>query len=221
MNYIYQYGPVFDAYPMLLAGLWVTLRLTFEVIVGSSLIGLTGAAIRTIGPHFLRPVVATYVEIFRNTPLLIQVFVVYFSSPSFGLPLEPFEAARLALSLHGGAFLTEIIRSGTLSVSRGQEEAAQMLGLSRWKIYRYITIPQALRSAFPAITGEFILLLLGTSVCSAISTEELTLKAASIESLTFRSVEVYSVLLVAYLGLSIALATILKGIEKILFRWTT
>ncbi|MBN9010705.1 MAG: amino acid ABC transporter permease, partial [Rhizobiales bacterium] len=155
--------------------------------------------------------VGVYVEVIRNTPLLVQLYFFFFSLPLMGLRLSSDQAAILALSIHLGAYATEILRAGV--------EAAKSLGLSRWQIIRFVVIVPALRAVYPSLTSQFVLQLLGTSIVSAIAAEELTAIANNMAMQTFRNFEIYIVIAVIYFVLVQACSLVFRLLSRILFRW--
>lgn len=204
-----------------LHGVSLTLLLTLVATVAGLAIGLVCAA--AAGSRFaaLRLLVRSYVEVIRNTPALIQLFLIFFVLPYAGLRLPPIYAAATALSIYMGAYATEIIRGGLASIPRSQVEAGQCLGLSRWQVFRHVILPPALRNIYPSITSQIVLLLLGTSLASQVSASELFHAAAFVESRTFRSFEVYAVVCAIYFILVLAFRLAFAGIGRIAFRWPT
>lgn len=204
-----------------LHGVSLTLLLTLVATVAGLAIGLAGAA--AAGSRFaaLRLFVRSYVEVIRNTPALIQLFLIFFVLPYAGLRLPPVYAAVTALSIYMGAYATEIIRGGLASIPRSQIEAGQCLGLTRWQVFRHVILPPALRNIYPSITSQIVLLLLGTSLASQVSAPELFHAAAFVESRTFRSFEVYAVVCAIYFTLVLAFRLAFAGIGRVAFRWPT
>ncbi len=182
------------------------------------LLGLAGAAGRRSRLLPIRIVATTYVEVIRNTPVLLQVFVAYFALPSAGLPLSPFQAGVAALGVNVGAYLTEILRAGVEAVPRTQREAAQVLALSRVQTFRFVILPQALRNVYPAVVNQFIQILLGTSLLSAISLPELTGTAQSLNSQTLLTTQTFAVSLVIYLLLTNVVAVLASWYARVAFR---
>ncbi len=180
-------------------------------------IGVVAAAMRTsrIGPA--RAAAAFYVETIRNTPLLVQLFIVFFALPSLGLRFTANQAAFIALSINLGAYAAEIIRAGLESVRRSQVEAGLSLGLSRFQVFRYVVIFQAIKAIYPALASQFVLLMLTTSVVSTIGATELFHKASFIDSRTFRSFEVYTIITLDYLALTIAFRSSFAGLYWLIF----
>jgi polar amino acid transport system permease protein len=181
---------------------WLTLQVTVLSFVLAVLLGLV-AALASISPvAALRFIARCYVEAIRNTPVLLQIFIVFFGLPSAGIALDAYWAGVIALGLNVGAYLSEVFRAGIQSVPRGQIEAAGILGLERGQIFTEIVLPQAARAVYPAIVNYLIQLLLGTSLLSAIALPELTGTATVINSRTLLYVQTFSVTLIAYLVLS-------------------
>jgi len=166
------------------------------------LIGIAGVAARDAKAAWLRAVVIGFVEIVRNTPFLVQIFFLFFALPLIGLKLNPTATAIIALGVNGGAYAIEIIRGGVQSIHKGQVEAGYALGLHKGQVFRFIVLKPALRAIYPSLTGQFIMLTLTSSICSAVSAYELTSVAQRIESDTFRSFEVYFSVTFLYLAIS-------------------
>ena len=145
--------------------------------------------VKSMPVELLRWLVQAYVEITRNTPFLVQVFVIYFGLPSLGVRLDSDVCAVLAMVLNGSAYTIEIVRAGIESIGHGQTEAARALGLHRLQTFRLIVLPQALKAVLPPLGSQFILLMLNSSIVSVISADELTAAAQDIQSRTFRSFE--------------------------------
>ena len=203
----------------LIDGTLHTLLLTLVAAAVGTAIGVAGAAAVRGGPRPLRWFLRGYIELIRNTPSLIQLFVVFFVLPNFGLKLGSFQAAAIALGLYFGAYCIEIIRAGLDSIPGSQVEAGQCLGLTRWQVFRYVVLPPALRSVYPAFTSQFVLLLLGTSLASQISAEELFHTGGFIETRTYRSFEVYAVICAIYFALVMAFKLLFAGVGRFAFRW--
>lgn len=160
-----------------------------------------------------------FVDVTRNTPFLVQIFFIFFGLPQFGVRLTPYTAAVLALSINGAAYCAEIIRGGVQAIQRGQIDAALALGLSPLQVFRYVVLRPALKSVYPALSSQFILIMLLTSVTSTISTLELTLVGLQLESVTFRSFEIFGVITLIYLAASLVLSAILARIGRVFFSY--
>jgi polar amino acid transport system permease protein len=165
----------------------------------------------------LRRVVGVYVEAIRNTPLLIQIFLVYFGLSSLGLKLSAEVSAIVALTVNMGAYTTEIMRAGIQSIQRTQLEAADCLGLTKMQTILHVVLLPAMERVYPALSSQFVLLMLASSITSQISAEELTATANLVQSDTYRSFEVYMIVAVVYLALSALYRFALWGIGLVLF----
>jgi polar amino acid transport system permease protein len=214
-----QFGPVLIHLDRLMDGVVSTLVLAALSILFGSIIGTLGAVGRSFGPRWLSLIIAGYVELIRNTPLLIQLYFVFFSLPMFGLKFSSNTAAIIALSIHLGAYATEILRAGIAAVPRGQIEAARSLGLSSYRVIRHVVLVPAVRAVYPALSAQYILQLMGTSIVGAIAAEELTAIANNLVMETFRSFEVYIVIAVIYFVLIQGTSLLFAGIGRLLFRW--
>jgi len=203
---------VFAAWESLLEGVYITLLLSASAMLGGLIIGVACAAARVYGPGWLKRIVGAYVEIIRNTPLLVQLFLIFFGLPSFGIRLDGLTAAILALVINLGAYATEIVRAGFEAVPKAQIEAGHSLGLSGLQVFRYVVVFPAMKAMYPALASQFVLLMLATSVVSQISVEDLFHAASIIQSRTFRDFEVYAVIGVLYLGLAFAFRGVFAGI---------
>ncbi|QUG76978.1 ABC transporter permease subunit [Erwinia sp. E602] len=196
-------------WPELLAGLWVTIQLTVLATVGGVGLGILGAALRSGKPSLLSRIWGIYVELIRNTPFVVQLFFIVFGLPNLGLKLTAGEAALLAMLINLGAYSTEIIRAGIQVTPKGQWEAGRVLGLSRSQTFLRVVLPPAMKRIYPALVSQCIIVMLGSSVVSQVSYEELTFAANLIQSRTFLSFEVYLVTTLIYLLLSIAMRQLL------------
>lgn len=214
MKYGLQFRDVFAAWPSILEGVWITLLLSGAAMVGGLAIGVLCAAARVYGPGWLRRLVGAYVEVIRNTPLLVQLFLIFFGLPSLGLRLDGLTAAMIALVINLGAYTTEIVRAGLEAVPKAQVEAGHSLGLSGLQVFRYIVVFPALKAMFPALASQFVLMMLATSVVSQISVEDLFHAASIVQSRTFRDFEVYTVIGVLYLSLAFAF----RGLFAVIYR---
>jgi polar amino acid transport system permease protein len=202
MTYKFDFSFLADRWPAFLEGAWLTIQLTVVAIVLGFVLGTLCAVLRVYGGGVLRRLVGGYVEIIRNTPLLVQIFIVYFGLASMGLKLSAELSAIIALVINVGAYTTEIMRAGIESIGKTQLEAADCLGLTRLQTILHIVLLPAMERVFPALSSQFVLLMLASSVTSQISAEELTATANLIQSETYRSFEVYLVVAVVYLALS-------------------
>ncbi|MCQ9618077.1 amino acid ABC transporter permease [Paenalcaligenes niemegkensis] len=214
MNYVFQFGPVFEAWPLLLRGVWVTIQLSVLSMVFGLIIAVLCAAAKINGNGLLRFLVNAYIEVIRNTPFIIQLFVFFFVFPSIGVKLNAHTAALLAMTVNLGAYASEIVRAGIESIPKGQIEAGRALSLSGVEVFRFIILKPALRAIYPALTSQFIYLMLASSVVSVISADDLTSVAASLQSLTFRSFEIYIVVTLIYLLMTLTFSALFSLIYK-------
>jgi polar amino acid transport system permease protein len=216
MNFQFQFEPVFAQADVLLDGLLLTLELAGAGIVLGGLLGTLLALLRRLVPG-LRFVIGAYVEIVRNTPFLIQLFIVYLGLPQIGIRLTPEQAAVITMTLNLGAYTTEIVRAGLDSVHPSQIEAGLSLALSRWQVLRHVVLAPALARVWPSLSSQFVLMLLSSSIFSFISVQELSGAASNVEQDTFKSFETYIVVTAVYLGLATGLRLILMGLGAVLF----
>jgi polar amino acid transport system permease protein len=219
LNYDFDFGPVFANFDLLLAGAATTIQLSFGAMVLGTIVAVACAIGKTAGPAPVRWAVDAYIEIIRNTPFLVQIFFIFFALPSLGIRLAPNVAALTALTVNIGAYATEIIRAGIESIHRGQVEAGVALGLRRGQIFRYIVMKPALRTVYPALTSQFIYLMLTSSVVSVISATDLAAAGNTIQSQTFAAFEVYLVITAIYLLLSIGFSAVFALVGRLAFHY--
>ncbi len=212
----YQLDPsiVIKHLPLFLKGIFLTCEISFLSILIGLLIGIGGALCRGSSWRLLRFVGAAYVEIFRNTPLLIQIFIIYFGLPSLGFKLSPYVSGLTALVLYVGAYNTEVIRSGLEAVPKGQTEAAKSLGLTSAQTFLYVILPQTFRIALPALGNNWVALVKNSSLVSVIGMVELTFVTYDLNALTFRSFELFGAATLFYLILIFILINIQGFVEK-------
>lgn len=209
MHYVFDFAWLATYWPVLLKGIGVTLQL---IAVGAGLgigLGIICAWARALGPNWLKPVVATYVELIRNTPFMIQLFFIFFGLPAIGVQMSELTAASLAMVINLGAYSCEIIRAGIQATPRGQFEAGASLAMTRWETFRHVVLVPSLQRIWPALSSQVVIVMLGSSVVSQIAVEDLTFAANFIQSRTFRAFEAYITSTVIYLLLAIALRQLL------------
>jgi polar amino acid transport system permease protein len=212
-----NFNEIAPDFGQLLWGCWLTIRLSAIAMLFGLLLSIAGAFGLRMGHKALRSIVVGYIEIIRNTPFLVQIFLIYFGFPAMHLRFSAETAALTAMVLNVGAYGTEIVRAGLDRVSSGQIEAGRSLGLTSTQVFFLVALPPAMQAVYPALTSQFTLLLLGSSVVSAISAEELTSIANDIQSRTFRTVEVYLVVMLLYFLISSAFRLVFWLIEKWVF----
>jgi polar amino acid transport system permease protein len=219
VNYVFDFQSVFAAGDKLLLGAWLTVKLSASAMIIGLAVAIVFALCKTRGPAFLRWPINAYIELVRNTPFLVQLFFFYFGLPAMGLRLSANTAALIAMVVNVGAYATEIIRAGIESISKGQIEAGLALNLSHLQVFRHVILKPALRAIYPALTSQFILLMLASAVVSAISANDLTSVAADLQSRTFRSFEIYIVITGIYLLLAMGFSLLFRLIYRLNFNY--
>ncbi len=211
-----DFAAVLAEWPLLLTGVGWTLALTLASVAVGTLLGIGCAWVRgrgfgaTLAPHWLQALVGAYVELIRNTPFIVQLFFIFFGLPAAGFKLSAETASFLAMVINLGAYATEIIRSGLEATPKGQMEAAHSLALSGRQTFVWVVLPPALKKVWPSLVSQIIIVMLGSSVCGQISTQELSYAADLIQSRNFRSFEAFIVVGAIYLALSLALRHLLN-----------
>lgn len=163
-----------DSFPQFLKGVWMTVAVAGLSLVAGTIIGLFAGITRTSQFKLLRYTLAVYVDFMRGTPFLVQIFIIFFILPEFGVQLEAFTSAVIGLSVYAGAYICEIIVAGIEAIPKGQIEAATALGHNRYQQLRYIILPQALHVALPTLVGQYVLLIKDSSVVSVIGVTDVT-----------------------------------------------
>ncbi len=199
-------GPVLE-------GLKITLNITWISLILTYIIGLVTALMRLSNSLLARGVARVYLELTRNTPLLVQIFFMYFVVAPV-LDIDRFAAGVLALSLFEGSYASEIYRAGIVSVNKGQWEASYTLGLSTYQNYRYIILPQAIRRILPPLTSQAVSLIKDSSLVSVIAIYEMTMNAMEIASETFLVFEIYFTIAAIYLALALTLSRVVAYFER-------
>ena len=203
MNYRFQFGVVWDNFPALLEGAWLTFQLGCFAFAGGARVGLICATIKTYGPWPLRFLVDCYVIFITNTPALIQIYFLYFGLPEVGVRWSNEACLLIGLTLNAGAYLTLILRAGFLSVRITEIEAGQTLGMSLIQQVRYIIVPHIAKSIYPALANFFIVVLvMGTSVGALIGVDELTGQAINLSTVNYRWLEYFTVVAGMYVVLT-------------------
>jgi cystine transport system permease protein len=207
-----------DSAPVMLRGAGYTLLLAVAAMLGGLVLGLPAALMRVSPWAPLRWPAALYVSAFRGTPLLVQLFVVYYGLPSVGVEFTPVTAGVLTLSLNAGAYLSESLRGAINAVAQGQWRAAFSLGLGYGHTLRYVVLPQALRVAVPSMSNTLISLIKDTSLVSVITMTELMLVTKELISVTFRPLPLYVAAAIIYWVLSLFFEGLQRRAERRLNR---
>ncbi len=212
----YQLDPsiIIKYLPLFLKGVFLTVEISFFAILIGLPIGILAAVARTSRFRILNFIGAVYVEVFRNTPLLIQIFIIFFGLPSLGIKLSPYVSGLTALVLYVGAYNTEVIRAGLEAVPRGQIEAAKSLGLTGVQTFLYVILPQTFQISLPALGNNWVALVKNSSLVSVIGMVELTWVTFDLNALTFRSFELFGTATILYLILIFILINLLALVEK-------
>ena len=219
VDYKFDFGPVWEAMPDLLAACLGTAGLALGGMVLATIIGIGGVILRDSRFAPLRWLVISFVELIRNTPFLVQIYFIYFALPLIGVKISPTPTAIIALGVNGGAYAIEIIRGGVQSIHKGQVEAGLALGLHKADVFRLIVLRPALRAIFPSLTSQFVMLTLTTSIASSISAFELTSVAQRVESASFRSFEVFFTITFFYLVMSWLMSLMFNAISARYFSY--
>lgn len=218
MTCTFHFADVFAYGDLLLRGAWLTIQLSAVSTVLGLIVGILGALGRNSQHAPLRWLAGLYVELIRNTPFIVQLYFLYFGLAQIGVKMTANQAALLAMVINLGAYATEIVRAGIDAIARGQWEAGLSLAMTRWQVFRHVVLLPALQKIYPALTSQFIIVMLGSSVVSQISAEELTFAGNFIQSRNFRSFEVYFVITAIYLLLSLGFRQVFRLIGARVFR---
>ena len=218
MDYTFQFTEVFKELPYLLGGAIISLQIAFVTFWLGALIGIFGAIAKVYVQSTSKKIASSYVTFFTNTPALVQIFLLYYALPDIGLLLSSMTAVLIGLTLNAGAYLTEILRAGVISVRRSEMEAALALGMSRLQILRYVMLPHIAKTIYAPLSNFFIWLVLGSSLAALFGVEELTGRAINVSSANLRSIETFTIVAVIYVILTVVASTTLAVIGRLAFR---
>jgi len=215
MGYTFQFGQVTPYLGLLAGGAVLALEIAAITFAAGFLIGLFCASVLHYRPRgVLRGLVRAYVLFFLNTPLLVQIFFLYFALPDAGVVLTSFQAVTIGMSLNAGAYLTEIQRAGFASVRQTELDAAATLGFTRLQTIRWVILPHIVRVLYPPLSNQYITLTMTTSIASIFGVEELTGRAYNINAETFRSLEIFSITALYYVALTLVASAVLFAIGR-------
>ena len=204
-----------SAFPLLIAGACITVEITALTVFFGMVIGICVSLIRMSDFKILRWMGNVYVDFIRGTPLLIQIFLVYFALPSIiGHRVDAYFAAISACSINSGAYMAEVFRGGIQSIDIGQMEAGRSLGMTWWQTMRYVILPQAFKRIIPPLGNEFIAMLKDSSLVSVIGFEELTRRGQLIIARTYASFEIWMAVAIIYLILTFTVARLTGLLER-------
>jgi polar amino acid transport system permease protein len=196
---LFDFRLIVESVPFLARGALYTVQVSVLAIVFGLVLGWALGLIAVAGPRWLRAVAWAYVQFIRGTPLLVQIFLIYFGLPAFGINVSAFWSGVIALGLNSGGFQAEIVRAGIESIDRGQSEAARSIGMSSLQALLLILVPQTIRRVIPPLTNELITLTKSSSLLSAIAVLELTHAGQAIIARTFAPFEIYTAVAAMYL----------------------
>lgn len=200
--------------PPLLLGAVTTIEITLVSLLVAIMLGLSLALVQRMNIFWLNWLIAAYVELFRNTPVLAQLFIIYFGLPYVGYNIPSFLAAVIGLGLNGGAVLAEIFRSGILAIHAGQREAALSVGMTPWMSMRYIILPQTWRITLSPIGNYAIALIKDTAVVSAVAAPEIMFYARTLVSSSFETTIIYILVAMIYFALAFPIARLVDSLER-------
>lgn len=206
---------ILQSLPLLLMAAVITIKITVISVGLGLLIGVFVSIARLAKPWFLRWPAAIYVDFIRGTPLLVQIFIIYFALPIvLSQRIDPFIAAITACSINSGAYVAEIFRAGIQSIDKGQMEAGRSLGMTWLQTMRYIILPQAFKRVIPPLGNEFIAMLKDSSLVSVIGFEELTRRGQLIIARTYGSFEIWMTVAVIYLIMTLSISQLIAYLER-------
>jgi polar amino acid transport system permease protein len=203
-----------DYWRPLLDGFWITCKLAAATTLVGTVVGLLTAIGKISRWRLVRWLTAAYIAIFRGTPPLLQLFIVYFSLAQWGLVIPAFTCAVIALGLYAGSYTAEIFRAGIQAIPKGQVEAANSIAMTRAQVYRHVILPQALRLIIPPMTNQVIFNLKATSLVVTIAIPDVMYVAYNGAAYTFRSAEFYTLAGILYLSMALALGQVAKYAER-------
>ena len=211
----FDFDLVMRALPLLVAGAGITVKITVMSVALGIIIGLIAGVARVSRVKPLQMITACYVNFFRGTPLLVQIFIIYFLLPIItGHRMDPLAVAITARGINSGAYIAEIFRAGIQSIDAGQMEAGRSLGFSWLETMRYIIVPQAFKRVVPPLGNEFIALLKDSSLVSVIGFEELTRRGQLIIARTYASFEIWTCVALIYLAMTMLISQLVAYLER-------
>lgn len=205
---------IVDSLPFLLAGARAALIVTLWSVTLGAVIGLVVAMGRLSGNFALRWLASVYVEFLRGTPLVVQIFIIYFGLPNLGIDLPPFVAGVTALGMNSGAYMAEIYRAGIQSIDIGQTQAALSLGMRPLQVFRHVVLPQALIRVLPAMGNEFITMIKESSLVSFIAVQELTYRSTLVAARTYDYFSMYMASALIYFAMTYITSRLLLVLER-------
>ena len=211
---LFYFQRLIEIYPFFLKGLWMTVVVSGISLVLGTIFGLLLGIVRASGNRFFVALIGVYVAVIRGTPFVVQIFIVFFILPEWGIQLDALPAAILALTILGTAFLCEIVAGGIKAVPQGQWEAATSSGLNWYQQLRYVIIPQSLQTILPPLVGQYVLLIKDSSVVSVIGVTELTRVGWVTVNRIPEGLMVFSLVGILYFAISYPLIRLSNRLEK-------
>ena len=210
-----DFSVVFKVLPLLFEGAAVTIEITALSVGFGFIIGMLVGVARLAKMRPLKWLAMIYIDFIRGTPLLVQIFLIYFALPMItGTRIDPFFAAITACSINSGAYIAEIFRAGIQSIDKGQIEAGRSLGLNWFQTMRYVVMPQAFKRVIPPLGNEFIAMLKDSSLVSVIGFEELTRRGQLIIAKTYSSFEIWMAVAILYLIMTLTISRLVAYLER-------
>ncbi len=216
----HQIESIAGSYPLALRGLGMTVLISLIGIGAGTILGFVMGIARTEGGRWLRNIIGAWVDLIRGTPFLIQIFLIFFILPEFGIELDAFSAGVIALSNMSACFICEIVVAGINSVPKGQSEASGSLGLTRFQQMRLIVLPQAMRLITPPLVGQYVLLIKDSSVVSVIGLTDLTRVGWLVVQRVPNGLLVFAIVGVGYFAVCYPLIILSRRLEKRMARST-
>ncbi|MCW3490555.1 amino acid ABC transporter permease [Dethiobacter alkaliphilus] len=215
MNWEFRPEVIAAAMPALLQGMWMTIMITVGGVALGFVLGILFGLGRISKNKIIFALSTTYVEIIRGTPILVQIFFIYFAMPILlGTRISNISAAIAAIAINSGAYLAEIVRGGIQSIDKGQTEAGRTIGMTPFQTMRYIIWPQAFKRIIPPMGNQFIISLKDTSLLSVIAVADLTRRGQTIIAVNYRSVEIWGTVALLYLTMTLTISFVLRRMER-------
>jgi His/Glu/Gln/Arg/opine family amino acid ABC transporter permease subunit len=218
MPFYFNIRPLLPYFDTLQSAVLITIAMSLLTMLTSLALGVIFAVMRQNRSVLVRFVATAYVEFFRNVPLLIVLYFVYFMMPAIGLKLSPFQAGLVGMTLHYGAYMTEIIRAGLIAIAYGQYEAGNSQGMTRLQVLRHIVMPQVFRTIYPPLGNQLIAIILGSSLCSAIAVIDVASWMQTAGAASFRYFETFAIAALVYFILCQIVNVLRIQLGRFLFR---
>lgn len=203
-----------EFYPTYIEATLTTLKVSLFALIVGLILGIIICLAKISSIKLINFIAGIYVEIIRNTPILVQIMIIYFALPEIGISFSPFVSALIALSINSSAYVSEIFRAGILAIDKGQMEAARSLGLSYYQAMKLVVLPQAFKHSLPALGNEFISLVKESSVVYFVGVADIMFAANSVKNATYQTFAPYLIAAIIYFVITSILSIIVKKLEK-------